>query len=266
MRNAAFTLIEIAIALIIIGLVAGGIVVGQNMIRTSEIRAVASDVEKYQLGIATFRMKYHALPGDMQNATDFWGAADGAGNGNTAICKTTTATSIATCNGNGDNAVRPDVISSHEEARLWQHLANAGIISGSFSGVASISSTSEQFMEPGVNVPAARGMSNVGYSFLSTNSNLIVAEVGSSTWWFGDYNLVLSVGQSYTNGETRVPFLTAFEAMNIDRKVDDGRPGTGNLHGRRSAGLCSTTGASSTAEYNIANKNITCSLRYLLNM
>src|ERR1035438_8612722 len=61
-----FTLIEIAIVLVIIGLIVGGVLVGQNLIAAATVRAQITQIEKYNTAVNTFRGKYNALPGDMQ--------------------------------------------------------------------------------------------------------------------------------------------------------------------------------------------------------
>src|ERR1035438_3595333 len=63
-----FTLIEIAIVLVIIGLIVGGVLVGQNLINAAAVRAQISQIEKYNSAVNTFRGKYDALPGDISAA------------------------------------------------------------------------------------------------------------------------------------------------------------------------------------------------------
>ncbi len=79
--KAGFTLIEMSIVLVIIGLIVGGILVGQNLIRIAENRAFVSQLEKYNTAVNTFRNKYACLPGDCANATSFGFAYNGNGNG-----------------------------------------------------------------------------------------------------------------------------------------------------------------------------------------
>src|SRR5665213_3308988 len=62
---AAFTLIELSIVLVIIGLIVGGILVGQDLIKAAEVRAQISQIEKYSSAVNTFRAKFAAIPGDM---------------------------------------------------------------------------------------------------------------------------------------------------------------------------------------------------------
>src|SRR5882757_2419229 len=90
-KEAGFTLIELSIVLVIIGLIVGGVLVGQDLIRAAEVRATISQIEKYNTAVNTFRGKYNALPGDMNSstATAFSfatrGGAAGQGDGNGVI-------------------------------------------------------------------------------------------------------------------------------------------------------------------------------------
>ena len=68
-----FSLVELSIVLVILGLLTGGILAGQSLIRASELRAVSTEFQRYVAAVNTFRDKYFMLPGDMSNATAFWG-------------------------------------------------------------------------------------------------------------------------------------------------------------------------------------------------
>src|ERR1017187_6530961 len=63
--QSGFTLIEMAIVLVIIGLIVGAVLVGQDLIRAAEVRATISQIEKYNTAVNTFRGKFNALPGDI---------------------------------------------------------------------------------------------------------------------------------------------------------------------------------------------------------
>src|ERR1700753_450898 len=60
-----FTLIELSIVLVIIGLIVGGILVGQDLIKAAEVRAQISQIEKYNSAGNTFRGKFGGIPGDL---------------------------------------------------------------------------------------------------------------------------------------------------------------------------------------------------------
>lgn len=59
-----FTLIELSIVLVIIGLLIGGILAAQSMISTSKITATISQIQQFDAGVMNFKTKYHYLPGD----------------------------------------------------------------------------------------------------------------------------------------------------------------------------------------------------------
>src|ERR1017187_10122680 len=67
--KAGFTLVELSIVLVIIGLIIGGVLVGRDLISAAEVRAQISQIEKYQTAVNTFRDKYGYLPGDIPEPT-----------------------------------------------------------------------------------------------------------------------------------------------------------------------------------------------------
>ena len=69
----AFSLVELSIVLVILGLLVGGILSGQSLIRAAQLRSVTADYTRFVTAVNTFRDKYFALPGDMTNAQSVWG-------------------------------------------------------------------------------------------------------------------------------------------------------------------------------------------------
>lgn len=255
-----FTLLELSIVLVIIGLIVGGVTVGAELIRQAELKSVTTDFNKFQTAVNTFNLKYNALPGDMKNATDYWGTA--------AACpgtSTTPSTSAATCNGNGDGALDPAVATGNEMFRFWHHLANAGLVEGTFTGVANNTTASEDDAMIGSNVPASK-VGNSGW----TPQTLGTQSQSSTVWFEGDYGTVLHFGSMGSGtSTTRNAALVTEEAFAIDTKTDDGKPGTGTIRTREGAGVnCNTVAASSgstiaaTAAYNLAITSVECNLIY----
>jgi prepilin-type N-terminal cleavage/methylation domain-containing protein len=149
-----FTLIEMAIVLVIIGLIVGGVLVGQEMIMQAQMRMIIKDIERFKTAAVSFRTKYDCLPGDCANATSFFGTDN---NG----CPEGYGTS-GTCNGNGDGYVGPAAggcgvvtdTTNLEEWKFWQQLGMAGMINGSFNGAPLGETTIRLDADwPGVNEP-----------------------------------------------------------------------------------------------------------------
>jgi prepilin-type N-terminal cleavage/methylation domain-containing protein len=161
-KRGGFSLVELSIVLVILGLLTGGILTGQNLIRAAELRSVITEFKTYQTAVMTFRDKYFALPGDMRNATDFWNSAGGAGVLGDG-CEAATGSGTETCNGDGDGDGDGDGIITYgslgaseynETFTFWQHLTNAGLIEGSYTGIAGDGGLSDSIL--GENVPSSR--------------------------------------------------------------------------------------------------------------
>ncbi len=116
-RNASgFTLVEVAIVLVIIGLLLGGILKGQELINSAKVKSMAADFRNLQVMIFSYQDKYRRLPGDDNNAQARWTLATGhEGNGNGAIDGLW-------------NAETPSA--SNESVLLWEHLRRANLATG----------------------------------------------------------------------------------------------------------------------------------------
>jgi len=113
-RNQGFTLVEIAIVLVIIGLLLGGILKGQEMITQAKIKNVIADMSGVSAAMYGYQDRYRALPGDDKNAATRWSTAPAA-----------TA-------GDGDGVVLGKwTEAAKESVYFWDHLRRAGFISGS---------------------------------------------------------------------------------------------------------------------------------------
>ncbi len=248
----AFSLVELSIVLVILGLLVGGVLSGQSLIRASELRAVGTEYSRYVTSVQTFRDKYFAIPGDMNNATAFWGHAGGTDCNNRSG---TAATTPGTCDGDGNGNLANAAAASQtgEFAQLWRHLALAGLIEGTYSGNANTGGT--QHCAIGTDCPRSK-LSNAGWG-ANYNPNFA-----------GDtYNYAFDYGNNFRIGSalaTSIPGGAIFkpeEAWNIDTKLDDGRPGTGKII---PAGWDSCTTAATNADYtgtyDLANSAVVCAL------
>jgi prepilin-type N-terminal cleavage/methylation domain-containing protein len=113
-KQAGFTLVEIAIVLVIVGLILGGVLKGQEMISNARVRSVIDQTTAIQTAVYAFQDRFRALPGDYLTAQ-------------------ATANLVGvTAGGNGNGRVDTNA----ERGLFWQHLGAAGFVTGSFDGAA----------------------------------------------------------------------------------------------------------------------------------
>lgn len=253
-KKSAFSLVELSIVLVILGLLTGGILAGQSLIRASELRSITTQFNQYVTSTQSFRDKYMALPGDMPNATRFWGAADPT----PATCRTTASTSIATCDGNGDGRIA-DNAGSNEAYRFWQQLANAGLVEGNYSG---ITQGSTVYSSTAANSPRGKISNSLWSSYYASPQS------ANPSAFDGQYNNFMELGMPIANEQPIGPILKPEEIWNIDTKMDDGKPGTGKLVARASPLSSCTTATGSTAaqaaaissDYLLTGTSVACAL------
>jgi prepilin-type N-terminal cleavage/methylation domain-containing protein len=256
--SSGFSLVELSIVLVILGLLTGGILAGQSLIRAAELRKASTSLNKYQGAIYSFRDKYFALPGDFTGATKFWGASD-ASTGTTAACYTTPQTGIATCNGNGDGIYGGTTGWASECLLSWKHLANAGLVEGNFTGIGNGTLAGINNHLVGTNCPS---------SINNTCFNLVDISYNAAETFPMTRTNALRLGAQSATGTARAPALLPEEQWNLDTKLDDGKPGYGRLRGFKNTSTvapgCTTSDDPATAEYALSTSN-KCLLDYFLN-
>ena len=232
--NTAFTLVELSIVLVILGLLVGGVLAGQSLIRAAELRSVTTEASRYITAVLSFKDKCFALPGDMANAQTFWSSA--------AACPGTASqgsTDKTTCNGNGDGLLVPAGAGfGNENYRFWQHLANAGLIEGSYSGVTG--DDSYVYTSISANVPKSKA-GNAYWSIIASSTyptNTIFRYSGNHLILGGLISLSWNYGK----------ILSAEEMWNVDTKADDGKPALGAII--TNVTVCTDAADSTSASFN----------------
>lgn len=253
----AFSLIELSIVLVILGLITGGILAGQSLIRAAQLRSVVTEEQRYVVATQTFRNQYMALPGDMRNATAFWGTSStGCDDGGEL------SSAGGTCNGNADGKItwctEGVTYNCKEIFWYWMHLGLAGLIEGKYSGAGF---HTEIDAVAGKNVPGSKignGYWNVDFKNLDGYVSNFYYSID-----YGNY-LYLMPGA-----------LKAEEAWGIDKKIDDGKPAQGKVIGVVSTftimgnawgtDKCTTSTQSLdlNGEYNLTNTAQICPLAFI---
>lgn len=216
-----FTLIELSIVLVIIGLIVGGVLAGREMIRNAELRNIVSSYERFETAILAFKNKYDCLPGDCARGSQFFSGGSN-GNGNSIIEATEEAQPdgngnyncyagqyptmfYAACGGTSTNTPNEGVLQ-------WEHLSQAQLVTSE-----SYLSASDTFT-PGVHTQTLRNNSLLSLYAHNVPGTGHVIATGSTV-----YGYVLIMGASLAG-------LYPYEVHLMDAKYDDGRPVTGRIH------------------------------------
>lgn len=237
-KQNGFTLIELSIVLVIVGLLAGGVLAGKALIQQAEIRAAASQFKKMETAYRTFQVKYNCIMGDCPNATAFFGAN----------YITATGCTMANGLGNGDGNGLIDSGSGGawycEEVQAIRSLALANIL------------PAPTFTPCWGSTAVFRGLNDsCGYFY---NDDL-----------YGQVTPIKQNSVEYailaTDGTLLAPDINTVQARLIDEKIDDGIPNKGKFRGLDAstmagwpiiANSCQTSGV-----YNL-NEDYTCRALY----
>ncbi|MBL8891567.1 MAG: prepilin-type N-terminal cleavage/methylation domain-containing protein [Planctomycetaceae bacterium] len=261
MRN-GFTLVEISIGLVIIGLVIGGVFVGRDLIEATKVRSVISQRDQFMTAVRTFQIKYGCLPGDCTNVARFGWTQPGVDNG----CSPGNGL-IESSNGVINSS---DAVPGYETTHFWRQLSLAGLIS-------------ETIQNPPTNTLASMGApisgDTINRYFPSITDNKRVywnAVSRTSTSEGKNYFALLgfqSVSQVFGGSgdyDTFAPFTPHF-VRSIDQKTDDGTPGSGKVIGTQrqsyliahpASNNATDTGCRISATVYSTHSNRTCGVRF----
>jgi len=220
-RQGGFTLIEIAIVLVIIGLLLGGVLKGQELINTARVRALNNSVDGITAAWFSFQDRYRAFPGDYLSAkasVNLPGApAGGDGNGRVGITGASTD-------------------SPAERGLVWAHLEAAGYLTGGYSG---------DDIDAGTEYTCA--VTECPDNGFGTGMSIFHGtEVSSST---------VAAHELITGGGIPVEVIAE-----LDRKIDDDAPNTGVMQSGNDAAYTSTcvTGTAATDSYELQDPSDNC--------
>jgi prepilin-type N-terminal cleavage/methylation domain-containing protein len=217
--EAGFTLIELSIVLIIIGLLIGGVLQGQQLINGTRIKTQVSQIDGLRAAVNTFQDKYLALPGDATaaNFIGFVAATGGGARGN----------GLVGTNGSIALTANVNAAAGNEPSVALEHLSLSGLVAGAID-VDRTATT--QF--PG-KLSSSR-LSIATFAFTNADST-----AGAR----------LGFRVAGGTGYTATPIATDIDAAEMDVKYDDGTANSGIIqaagNGCQAAGVYATNGTQS---------------------
>jgi len=234
-----FTLVELAVVMIIIGLLIGGILKGQELITNARVTSTAAQLEAMGAAYNGFRDQFNALPGDMANATGATARLTGCG------------AAIASCaNGDGNGII--GAVPGAAPAAAAGPLAGEGtnfygqLLAGDF--ITGMDGTAPAAAIFGNQLPTAP----VGGGFTAGDTRATVppSATGFNIVEMRPAPYVVITGTTAAVGAGQ-GVLTPQQAATIDRRLDDGVPNTGSIVGqtgpaadcRQNAGVTYGSGA-----------------------
>ncbi len=207
-----FSLVELSIVLVLVGLLIGAVLVGRDVMEGAERRKLIAEMQAIDVAMQEFRGTYLGWPGDLVNASDFWGAGCG---GASAV--------PAGCNGNGNNRIQGW---TGEPYKAWKHLELAGLIQGGYTGLPVGSVIGGMI---GVNMPRSAARDDVAL-YLDGEPNAVGGSpMRNNNAYAPEDNNYLLFGAQRDNDFPNIVAFTPEDAMLVDEKADDGLPGVGRI-------------------------------------
>jgi prepilin-type N-terminal cleavage/methylation domain-containing protein len=234
-----FTLIEMSIVLVVIGLIVGGILTGQEMIKSATVRSEVSELEKVETAIYAFRDKYGGLPGDLSNATTFFGTTDANGytvangNGDGTILSSITAYNVGNClSADGTQFFNAGSVPNEVE-EVFHHLNLAGM--GNYN-IAPPAPYANSGLTSFPNAVLGGVMLVTCMNQISTIASIPTAFQNGTAIMIGGVDVPQNQYgstriQYVMGGASYGPMLTITPDMasRLDAKIDDGLPLTGRV-------------------------------------
>ena len=212
MSNKAFSLIELSIVLIIIGLLVVGITSGQNLIESAKVRKVINEINSWKQAVYSFEVIKNRLPGDLDG--------DGKiGGGSVENYNANSFTFPYNGTDTANNHYIPNVIYAPFVDMYLQKTSEfepVGVGEGDFTGIYTISN---------LTIPHSNGIPEMFYFFETFDVNNQSQNVLDSLYGFGEKALILR----FFKGKSSIKNSKAL--WMIDLKADDGKYNNGSIRG-----------------------------------
>jgi len=240
-NRSAFSLIELSIVLIIIGLLIAGVTGGASLIKSAELRTMMNEARGYAIAVNNFYTQFDELPGDFGTSID--NSQVGDENGRIEFVG----------GGSTGNTASSDTL---EGMAAWHQLSAAGIIDDTLvlvdnnatHDLVTASTTAVDDFACEEDVPSSKIKDGCWmFDFLTDgdngNQNIIVISIPN----FGVVSASHTLGTAQALTATEISgVITPSDALSVDNKMDDGDPDTGDVRDPITATSCVTSGAYDT--------------------
>ncbi len=249
--TAGFTLVELSIVLVVIGLLITGILKGSELVSSARVKATIQQMQSIDSAKITFRDSYRFLPGDITNP-----------GGRIPNC--TSANCIGSpspLNGNGridERSVQANYLDFNtENPRFFVHLAITDMISGINTGPLAMAQFGDGLLE------TALGGSGYGIGYWP-GGVFPTATENASAAFAGHYLSTRSSAQTTIPGGFAQ--IKPVHVQQIDLKLDDGSPASGVLRGAGAspADIRKCESPTNTNEYNNSGSRAFCDFYFKL--
>lgn len=210
-----FSLIELSIVLVIMGLLIAGVSAGSSLVKSAELRALMTQVENFKVASGSYYAKKGRLPGDDASTTD----ANFAGNANGLIEFTTNVKSQFAMEG----------------VNVWKHFVDQEILSGTYAGHAS-TAAAEDSVDVSGQVATAKKKGGVWVfddvtetingGTVRRNYIFLINKVALATV---KNDAVLKLSSYGANGLDKKGVMPAIDVASLDEKYDDADPKNGGI-------------------------------------
>ncbi len=199
-----FTLVELAIVLVIVGLLIGGILAAQSMSGTAKVTAQVKQIQQFDIAVTNFKTNYGGLPGDTAKISP------GTANGDGLI-------DVTNCCGGQEWM-------TNENGYFWTQLTTTQMFNDTHSYTSGWCSTASWPSTCAPTSPLNPKAGTVAYGITSLNKNY--------------YNIVCGNSSNYF---AQCPSINPVDALALDSKMDDGDPSAGTVVARNGPDSQTTT-------------------------
>jgi prepilin-type N-terminal cleavage/methylation domain-containing protein len=242
-KKSAFSLIELSIVLIVIGLLVAGVTGGASLIKSSELRSVMSEARGYSVAVSGFFSQFNALPGDF--GTSLGTPANTSGtitfDNDSVNLDNDKIEYCASC------STTAGTLDGSESTIAWYHLKQSGAIDTVITYASAGTAQSAQ-----TNFPASKVKAS-GWVFdynTNTKQNVVVLTASMD---------LSESGNTPVNGTPiAAAAITPSDALSIDSKIDDGIANSGKIR----AVLADCSAAADSPNYKVTDKDKKCALSY----